>query len=1290
MKRTLAMFLLFLFSFKLLALNDSSQDYVLGVAVFKFKSEYKSAITAGAALTGITSLDESLANLGVYSVKPRFQYDAFRQKSDAPDLGLIFQAFFAKELPPQAVINVLLQDERIQYAEPLYIDEAFAQPDDPHFAASLYFGPLMAEAAWDVHKGEDGDQPVVLAVMDTGTNWKHLDLGANIWNNPGEDANGNGYTIYFNGSSWVYDPEDLNGIDDDGNGKVDDLIGWDFMLNEFGDEHHDPWEASGHGTTVSGIANAVTNNERGISSLAWNVLLMPISGSHPGAPSSVYKAYEGILYAAEMGAHIINCSWGSTNFSYANQDLVNYAASLGLVIIAAAGNSGNSIPIYPAAYQNVVAVGSVTNDGVKANISNYGAYLDVVAPSQGVGALSGSGYTILNSGATSYAAPVAASLAALIKSQDFSRSSQEVITRLIATCDDVDFMNPGKEKTLGQGRLNAYRALTETTPQINDELRFSLIDAQANDANGNFAVEPDESFTLDLLLKNHSWGVSSNSVTISLFSSDPKISIIQNQINTSVDADAYISLKDVFEVYVSPTITSKYVEFELHISADKPVVLGSTLSFKILIHAGGNFVWEPVASGRNLSGNYIRNHLISRGLPVVYSNSFPKSFLSFDSVWLSFGTVGSNITRFNDIKMYYAIKDYLEAGGSLYLEGGDTVGFDMGYYIIDVGDGHSAAEKLWPLMGVMDASDGATHMLEALNSQAGWITNGLSFAASLQTHFDFIDIFYPAENAFDAFIETDYGTVATEFWGEYSQKVILFSYALAELVDSEPNTRAQLLDRMVDFFFDPAPAQPYISSIAPSDELLLPQYMQGDFPINNSRLPSAARFKLTGLLPNQQYRYIHQMVEADEPKLSKGSGSPIFVDELGLLNRVENPTLSTEHHYGSFITDHLGSFEGWFVIQSDEQARFTAGNQLYHRIILNSGDHSEVASGFITSSSPTQILAFGTSKQSKYGTAIAGNSHGQARDYVFIYDDLEALRRPISGAFIEASGLDFGASHYPAFYQNYISSIDGAYGLIIPNDVPDKSFGGIKRIEARAKEDAHLKIAHVDADGIWPDGANTINPSGGDENPIFFTPLDATLPVQLSSFTARIVDANAQIEWKTESESNLSGYFVFKSLLMDAQNAQIISPFIPALNTGISQSYSFEDSEVQPQTRYFYWLQIQNLDGSSILHGPISLLSQPIEAEDAPQLPSQAGLKPIYPNPFNPHAILSWNIQRSGDVTLRVYNLKGQKIHSQYWQDMIPGQHQYGFDGSNLSSGVYLFVLDTLDGRFLRKAVLMK
>jgi hypothetical protein len=148
-----------------------------------------------------------------------------------------------------------------------------------------YLDVMQTDAAWSIHKGQNGSEPTILAVVDTGMNWKHAELAPNIWNNLGEDANGNGYTIYWTGSTWAFDPGDLNGVDDDSNGYVDDLIGWDFYHDLAGNQDNAPFDAGGHGTSVSCIANARTDNATGIASVAWNVTLMPLACSRMVPPS---------------------------------------------------------------------------------------------------------------------------------------------------------------------------------------------------------------------------------------------------------------------------------------------------------------------------------------------------------------------------------------------------------------------------------------------------------------------------------------------------------------------------------------------------------------------------------------------------------------------------------------------------------------------------------------------------------------------------------------------------------------------------------------------------------------------------------------------------------------------------------------------------------------------------------------------------------------------------------------------------------------------------------------------
>ena len=785
-------FLALIIAFGLFAADFSENA---GTAIFKLKPEYRAALQKSNNRTGIASIDEKLQKLQVSSLRPKFIISP--QKREECELSLIFEV--QSSYPPQAVVNLLSSDPFVQYAEVIYPDAVFAIPNDEHYAESLYFASLEAEAAWDIHQGENGTSPVIIALVDTGCRWTHPDLAENIWQNLVEDANHNGYTIYYNGSTWVMDTGDLNEIDDDGNGKIDDLIGWDFMLTSSGGESNNPYESSGHGTTVSGIASARTNNTIGVSSLAWNLTIMPVSCSYPGS-SSIYNGYQGIIYAAENGADIINCSWGGTTYSQAYQEVINYAYSLGSVIVAAAGNSNNTIPVYPAAYKNVLAVAALQNNGVKSSISSYGSFVDVGSPTGSIGTVTASGYTTV-SNATSYASPIASSLAGLIKSYLPDISQNDLLNRIKGSCDDVDANNPGKENLLGEGKLNARRALQEDNPLPDEEIRLTLIENRgATDANGNLAVEPGETFSVNLLL--HSYGEYSANGIFTLSTTNPYVNILSGSHNQNIPADDYITLEEVFSIYVLPTATSQYVTFNLQTTADLPVVAGNNLSFSILINAGGIFIWEGVSGGRDMSGTFIKNTLQNLGYTCTYGTTFPSSFYSFEAVFLSFGAVGSNIVRFDKTYMFNALYNYLLSGGRVYIEGVDVVGFDLTYYLPDIQGELDAYEVLWPLLGIISAEDGITNAIDNLSGVSYTPSSGMLFTSSSQTKVDYIDRFtelYPYARS--AFEESNYGCVAVVCAGGYDQRSFVFSYALSELTDgSFPNTRENLIVRIMDFF----------------------------------------------------------------------------------------------------------------------------------------------------------------------------------------------------------------------------------------------------------------------------------------------------------------------------------------------------------------------------------------------------------------------------------------------------------------------------------------------------------
>lgn len=814
---------LFLACLTLALAKTGDWPYEAGRAVIKLKPECKAQMQLSSRSTGIPDVDRLISALGIESVKPRFQTSP--KAVSEVDLSTILELKFDRGKEPIGVCNAFSRLTCVAYAEPIYIDEPFDAPNDYFFPYMNYLDSLYAEQAWAIHKGENGGQEVVIAIVDTGVNWKHPDLAENIWNNLGEDANANGYTIFHNGSAWVYDAGDLNNSDDDGNGKIDDLIGWNLMYDINGTEYYDPWVSSGHGTNVSGIANARTNNGIGVCSLPWNVKTMPIRCTPPGS-GSIYRGYDGIIYAAENGADVINCSWGGIYPSLANQDAVNYAWSLGSVIIAASGNYNNLIPIYPSAYEKIVSVGTVRNSGAH-TVCTYGPCLDVCAPMDSVYTATAANTYAYVGIATSYASPIACGTAALIKSFHPSWSNQQVVNLLLASSDDLNPYNPAKQNLLGYGRLNALQALGDTLIVPTPGLKLAIQEFRTpTESDGDLAVEAGEQISLNFRLRNFAWVSGADNLTLSLSCGDPDVSILDGIYSCAIGPDAGLEVSDAFLVQLSPSTQSKYLTFTISCSAEVPLLNGSSLRCDVLVNGPGIYIWEGFPNGAYMSGTYLRDTLTAAGYRCTLGNnynvngtSFPASLQGFDAVFLSYGAVGSYyyVYAFVDPGMFDAVRDYLEGGGRLYIEGSDAIGYDIANYFPEHEPGLDGDDIMYPLLGLASADDGGANTISLLSGANGWHTQGIEFTASTQgaNYCLSQDRYVPGANGLDAFTEDGYGTVAVQSLGSHGQRAFLMSYTLKCLTDSGfPNTRGELVNRILDFFFDPELQLPDVTGLA--------------------------------------------------------------------------------------------------------------------------------------------------------------------------------------------------------------------------------------------------------------------------------------------------------------------------------------------------------------------------------------------------------------------------------------------------------------------------------------------
>ena len=316
------------------------------------------------------------------------------------------------------------------------------------------FGPgglpradIKAPEAWAV---ETGRPDVVIAVLDTGIDYTHPDLAGKVWTNLREIP--------------------ANGTDDDGNGFVDDWRGWDFANsdNDPWDDHEESGLAVRHGTFVSAIAAASTNDGVGMAGVSWGSPVMALKVMDSSGYGLEDDAAAAVVYAADNGAKIINMSLTGEDVP-ALRTAIQYARQKGCLVVAASGNSGTSADTYPASYPEVLAVGATNEYDQRCTAadwgqggSNYGSYLDVMAPGNNIlsatSMMEPQGYFVLPG--TSAAAPFVAGVAALVWSRYPDWTAQQVFNQIVRTCDDLG--TAGWDMFTGWGRVNAYRALTET------------------------------------------------------------------------------------------------------------------------------------------------------------------------------------------------------------------------------------------------------------------------------------------------------------------------------------------------------------------------------------------------------------------------------------------------------------------------------------------------------------------------------------------------------------------------------------------------------------------------------------------------------------------------------------------------------------------------------------------------------------------------------------------------------------------------------------------------------------
>ena len=405
---------LFCFLISLISFNSFNQTldkyYQDGKVIFQFKTNYDIPLLKS---DGFDIIDADFINsvIDEYGITGTyFLHPEIRDKRLANTVEIEFEEIFKI----YELISYLESFDFIEYAEQKELHYTTFSPNDQYYNQQYQWSlfKINAESAWGISTGLSS---IVVAVTDDAIVTSHPELVNKLV--PGRDV-----------AEGTNDPNPVAG-----------------------------GATGAHGTHVSGIVGAETNNSIGIASIGFDISIMPIKISR-NSDGALTAGFQGIIWAADNGADIINMSWGGYGSSNYGQNVCNYAWNNGSILVGGAGNDNVTTAFYPAAYNNVIAVASTTSDDSKSDFSQYGTWISISAPGSNIVSCSHTGEYAYASG-TSMASPLVAGLLGLMKSANPSLSNIELINCLFSSADNIDAVNPDYINQLGYGRINAHSAL---------------------------------------------------------------------------------------------------------------------------------------------------------------------------------------------------------------------------------------------------------------------------------------------------------------------------------------------------------------------------------------------------------------------------------------------------------------------------------------------------------------------------------------------------------------------------------------------------------------------------------------------------------------------------------------------------------------------------------------------------------------------------------------------------------------------------------------------------------------
>jgi subtilisin family serine protease len=521
------------------------------------RGQMKPAVNGELSTLGIPALDRLDAEWGVTKIAKTIRDPHPNASAQKYGLDLLYLLTAGPATDVPAMMAAYGQCPEVVSACPNIMRPVCDVPNDPRYSNQWHLAKIQAPGAWDV---SHGDTNVRIAVVDEGIDYTHPDIAANVWINGLEDINGN-----HRFDPYAPPQGDLDGNDNDGNGYIDDVCGYDFQDN---DPDPMPLSADDHGTHCWGITDAVTNNDTGIASIGWGCRGLCLRA---GYNDQMYlnACIAALYYSVSTNCWVSSHSYGSTQSNTQERDAMQYAVDAGAIVCCAAGNDNNQTLHYPGGYTMVVGVAASDGSDHRASFSCYGTWVDVSSP--GVGILStvnDSAYTTMDG--TSMATPMVAGLCALMKSANPSLTNADCLTQLYNACDsmpDPDY----RAGLMGAGRINAMKALA-----LGQRCYLTLAGSHVNDPNHNGIPEPGDVCGLTITLANQTGWQTATGVSALLTTADSTVTITKNTATfpsiaggASADCSA-----DSFVFTVSPSAVPHVVAFEITKTATPPSLAG--------------------------------------------------------------------------------------------------------------------------------------------------------------------------------------------------------------------------------------------------------------------------------------------------------------------------------------------------------------------------------------------------------------------------------------------------------------------------------------------------------------------------------------------------------------------------------------------------------------------------------------------------------------------------------------------------------------------------------------------